>query len=94
MFLSLDVLVGENSHSDALSEQQRALNIQHYWFDYNGGFMESLYTSEIICYGLKSLLVYLKEFEQQVISQRMPEIWIALKAKQILYVSDPPLIPP
>jgi hypothetical protein len=28
--LSLDVLVSEDSHSDALSEQQRALNIQHY----------------------------------------------------------------
>jgi len=28
--LSLDVLVGEDSHSDALPEQQRALNIQHY----------------------------------------------------------------
>jgi hypothetical protein len=26
----LDVFVGEDSHSDALSEQQRALNIQHY----------------------------------------------------------------
>jgi len=39
--LSLDVLVGEDSHSDALPEQQRALNIQHYWFDYNGCFMES-----------------------------------------------------
>ena len=39
--LSLGVPVSENSHSDALSEQQRALNIQDYCFDYNGGFKES-----------------------------------------------------
>jgi hypothetical protein len=48
--LSLDVFVGENSHSDALSEQQRALNIQYFKFDYNGRFtIKSMWSSRGRC---------------------------------------------